>query len=82
MLALNFMVKLESEKSAAFPVYLLFAARDLPLAWLDIAFITIANSLYYKNIEKKDAISLGRRAGLPFIYAPLRLVCSVGMVPR
>lgn len=85
MLALNFIVNLESEKSAAFPAYLLLAARDLSLARLDIAFITTANSLYYKNMEKKikkDAISLGRRVGLPFIYAPLLLVCSVGTVPR
>jgi len=61
---------------------LLFAAGHLPLAWLDIAFITIANSLPYKKNERKHAISLGQRDSLPFIYAPLHLVCSVGMVPR
>lgn len=49
MLALDFTVNLESERSAAFPVYSLFAERDLSLARLDIAFIIIANDLYYKN---------------------------------
>lgn len=78
MLALYFVVNLESEKSAAFTPYLLFAAKGLSLGRVDVAFITIANNLYYKNIYVKNKICNFPWSAVYLCSTPFSMQCGHG----